>query len=310
MRLVAAVCGVSIVVVLGSLFADPAGMSTARSADPATLTTPSSGVIRGVVHDVNGSPSTGTTVELVRDGRVAASTKTDARGGFTFEHVAEGIYEVRALVDGLAAASLRVAVGTLPTPHLKLFIGADAARSTVPTEDAAAKRVDPQLAPPGRAAETYDQSARRTTAQGHILPYAPPPSSGSGEFNTAAYDRIDDNRFRRVSDAPLSTFSIDVDTASYSNVRRFLNEGVLPPADAVRVEELINYFRFGYGDPTGDTPFSVTTDVAPCPWNPRHRLALVGLQGRRERRERTPPRNLVFLLDVSGSMTPLTGSHS
>ena len=102
-----------------------------------------------------------------------------------------------------------------------------------------------------------------------------------GPFNTEAYDKIDENRFRRVADDPLSTFSIDVDTASYANVRRFLNEGTLPPADAVRVEELINYFRFRYNDSQEGAPFSVTTEVAACPWNPRHRLALIGLQARR-----------------------------
>jgi len=90
--------------------------------------------------------------------------------------------------------------------------------------------------------------------------------------------------------------------ASYSNVRRFLNAGTLPPADAVRIEELVNYFRFAYGSAQESAPFSVTTEVAACPWNPRHRLALIGLQARTLEVGRTPPRNLVFLLDVSGSM--------
>jgi Ca-activated chloride channel family protein len=125
---------------------------------------------------------------------------------------------------------------------------------------------------------------------------------GTRDFNTEAYDKIDENRFHRVTNDPLSTFSIDVDTASYSNVRRFLNQGTLPPADAVRIEELINYFRFSYKDSQEGAPFSVTTEVSTCPWNPRHRLALVGLQARRISAERTPPRNLVFLIDVSGSM--------
>ncbi|MEO6237459.1 MAG: von Willebrand factor type A domain-containing protein [Vicinamibacterales bacterium] len=101
----------------------------------------------------------------------------------------------------------------------------------------------------------------------------------------------------------MSTFSIDVDTASYANVRRFLNEGRLPPPDAVRVEELINYFKFDYADGSADAPFAVTTEVAVCPWNSRHTLALIGLQARRTPAARTPPRNLVFLLDVSGSMS-------
>jgi Ca-activated chloride channel homolog len=123
-------------------------------------------------------------------------------------------------------------------------------------------------------------------------------------FNTEAYDHIEENRFHRVEADPLSTFSVDVDTASYANVRRFLADGELPPAGAVRTEELVNYFRFAYPQPSGTDPFSITTELAECPWNPKHRLALIGLQGR-EREDRDPaPRNLVFLIDVSGSMMP------
>jgi Ca-activated chloride channel family protein len=126
----------------------------------------------------------------------------------------------------------------------------------------------------------------------------------SRDFNTATYDRIDDNSFRRAAQDPLSTFSIDVDTASYANVRRFLNGGSLPPRDAVRIEELINYFRFDYPRAPTDVPFSVHTEIAACPWNPKHRLALIGLQARPLEAEPVPARNLVFLLDVSGSMMP------
>jgi Ca-activated chloride channel family protein len=127
---------------------------------------------------------------------------------------------------------------------------------------------------------------------------------GRPPFNTAAYDRIEDNPFRTVLQDPLSTFSIDVDTASYANVRRYLAGGALPPPDAVRIEELINYFRFDYPRPANGLPFSVTSEVSPCPWNPRHRLALVGLQARALDLDAVPARNLVFLLDVSGSMSP------
>jgi Ca-activated chloride channel family protein len=123
-----------------------------------------------------------------------------------------------------------------------------------------------------------------------------------GPMNTEAYDSLDENPFRRVAVDPLSTFSIDVDTASYANARRFLNDGRLPPAGAVRIEELVNYFRYDYPQPRNGAPFSVTTELAECPWNAKHRLALIGLQGRDLPAEATPPRNLVFLLDVSGSM--------
>ncbi len=97
---------------------------------------------------------------------------------------------------------------------------------------------------------------------------------------------------------------MDVDTASYANVRRFLREGRLPDPGAVRVEELINYFRLPYAEPDGPEPFSITTELSECPWNPAHRLALIGIQGRAVSRREPAPRNLVFLIDVSGSMTP------
>jgi Ca-activated chloride channel family protein len=122
------------------------------------------------------------------------------------------------------------------------------------------------------------------------------------DFNTEAYDRIIDNPFLAVTQNPLSTFSIDVDTAAYSNIRRFLNEGKLPPKDAVRIEELLNYFHYDYPQPEGEHPVAMTTEVAECPWNSEHRLVRIGLQGRRIDAENLPPRNLVFLVDVSGSM--------
>jgi Ca-activated chloride channel family protein len=117
-----------------------------------------------------------------------------------------------------------------------------------------------------------------------------------------SYSPVEENTFLATAAHPLSTFSIDVDRASYANVRRFLTGGQLPPKDAVRIEELVNYFRYDYPPPTGDDPFSVTTEVFDCPWTPEHRLLSIGLQGRRVEEADVPPRNLVFLLDVSGSM--------
>ena len=136
----------------------------------------------------------------------------------------------------------------------------------------------------------------------------PIPEDGEGDrddsssFNTEEYDRIYENPFLAVTPNPLSTFSIDVDTASYTNTRRFLNDNRLPPADAVRLEELINYFDYDYPQPTGNVPFSVTTELTTAPWNPDHDLLMVGLQGQQLDTEELPPNNLVFLLDVSGSM--------
>ena len=121
-------------------------------------------------------------------------------------------------------------------------------------------------------------------------------------FNTEDYDHIQENGFHKVSNDPLSTFSIDVDAASYTNVRRFLIGGQLPPAGAVRTEELINYFKYNYPQPTDKHPFSITTEMSACPWNTNHKLVMIGLQGKNIPVENLPPSNLVFLIDVSGSM--------
>ena len=121
-------------------------------------------------------------------------------------------------------------------------------------------------------------------------------------YNTEGYSTIHENGFRNVLASPLSTFSIDVDRASYSNVRRFINQGNRPPVDAVRIEEMVNYFKYDYPEPDGDHPFSVYTEVATCPWNSEHYLMHIGLKGKDIDKRELPPSNLVFLIDVSGSM--------
>jgi Ca-activated chloride channel family protein len=135
-------------------------------------------------------------------------------------------------------------------------------------------------------------------ASNSSMPMSPHDDSEKGE----RYAEIDENPFLETRQAPLSTFSIDVDTASYSNVRRFINDGRLPPKDAVRIEEMVNYFEYDYPQPVGNVPFSVTNEVATCPWNTKHKIVSIGLQGKKVALDNTPPSNLVFLLDVSGSM--------
>ena len=116
------------------------------------------------------------------------------------------------------------------------------------------------------------------------------------------YSTINENRFLKTSDQLLSTFSIDVDAASYSNMRRYVNTGVLPPKDAVRIEEMINYFDYDYPQPKKEVPFSINTEVSECPWATNHKLVHIGLQGKKIENENLPASNIVFLLDVSGSM--------
>lgn len=122
------------------------------------------------------------------------------------------------------------------------------------------------------------------------------------DISGEGYAHIEENRFLAVKQSPLSTFSIDVDAASYSNVRRLLQQGVMPPPGAVRIEELVNYFDYAYPQPQDGRPFSVNTELSVCPWNAAHRLLLVGLQGKKVPVEDLPASNLVFLIDVSGSM--------
>lgn len=134
--------------------------------------------------------------------------------------------------------------------------------------------------------------------------YKNPRQSDTNSIHKAreGYDGIVENSFLQVSDNPLSTFSIDVDAASYSNIRRFINNGSLPPAGAVRIEEMINYFKYEYPQPNNNYPFSINTAQAICPWNNKHGLVLIGLQGKKIETENLPPSNLTFLIDVSGSM--------
>ncbi len=123
------------------------------------------------------------------------------------------------------------------------------------------------------------------------------------DFNTESYAHLPENDFRLVSAAPLSTFSIDVDRASYANVRRFIQSGERPPVDAVRIEEMINYFPYSWGEVRGERPFTVATEVWDAPWKPGHRLVRIGMRARSVETAHLPPSNLVFLMDVSGSMS-------
>ena len=150
------------------------------------------------------------------------------------------------------------------------------------------------------------QKSRMLTGKvaGVIISRSPQPNGfyQNNNYNTEDYDHITENGFKKVADDPLSTFSIDVDAASYSNVRRFLNNNQLPPAGAVRAEEMINYFKYQYPQPTGNDPFSINTELSDCPWNSQNKLLLIGLQGKKIAVDKLPPSNLVFLIDVSGSM--------
>ncbi|MFY8035937.1 MAG: YfbK domain-containing protein [Cyclobacteriaceae bacterium] len=141
------------------------------------------------------------------------------------------------------------------------------------------------------------------TVKSDALPLYSEFESNDTYSNTEEYEGISENGFHDPLKDPLSTFSIDVDAASYSNMRRFIHLGQRPPKDAVRVEEMINYFDYDYAQPKGEDPFSITTEISSAPWNPKHKLVHIGLQGKNIAKDNLPPSNLVFLIDVSGSMS-------
>jgi Ca-activated chloride channel family protein len=251
--------------------------------------------VSGTIVDVTGAALPGVSVTLEASDALKRTTITNAAGVFRFAAIPVGRATIMAALAGFRSE--------MRTVH-------------VTAERPLTTRI---VLVPGRVQESVSVTAEtpgvaRGVAGGIVggveggvaggVAAAPMLRTPSAPWNTEAYDRIEDNTFHKPSDDPLSRFSIDVDTASYTNVRRFLNGGSLPPADAVRTEELINYFRFDYPSPSKDQPFSVTTEVAACPWNAEHRVALIGLHTREIDTAATPPRNLVFLLDVSGSMTP------
>ncbi len=270
-------------------------VTLATTAAAPVRTGPATGRIAGHVRDGQGAPIAHAQVFVVG---TALSAITDTSGAFLLPAVPAGTVTVRAARTGYAFAEGggTVRAGATLTLNFTLASAHDA-KQLVEAKDEERPQASP--VPAMKSAER----AMRKDALGFVGNAAMiAGASPSGEFNTEAYNVVNENRFLGASSNPLSTFSIDVDAASYSNVRRFLSQGALPPVDAVRLEELVNYFPYRYPDRSGSHPFAVSTEVASCPWAPDHRLVRIGLQARRIPTRDLPPSNLVFLIDVSGSM--------
>jgi Ca-activated chloride channel family protein len=216
----------------------------------------------------------------------------------------EPLASAPAVTMGLAEEVNRIPVQIAPPMQDSYRSASNVARAEVAMEAAAADEARARADYSTRKSELERQAAA-TMRKAKLS--APPPaaihlSGTERDANTESYAHQPDNAYQRVADHPLSTFSIDVDTASYSNVRRFLHQGQRPPADAVRTEELVNYFPYDYAPPAGNTPFAASLEVADAPWAPGHRLVRIGLKGREVSESQRPAANLVLLLDVSGSM--------
>ncbi len=288
--------------------------------------------ILGSVVDAALNPLTGVAVTLERRGTVEARTTTDAAGAFRFTNVAIGSVRIRAEHAGFPAfvRDLTIPAGA---PALKMPIVLTRPEDTAPAakSDAAAGRptASPIAAPPatavagaGGGAGGRGGGAGSVTAATERVKTNTPVVTQSVSANfvqtlprsdrdaltyfaTApgeTYSQFEPNRFHATLDHPLSTFGADVDTASYSNVRRFLSSGQLPPSDAIRIEELVNYFRFGYGAPRDGRPLALTTEIGDCPWAPSHKLVLIGARAATPAAREITGRNIVLLIDVSGSM--------
>ena len=246
--------------------------------------------ITGIVTDANDkSPLTGVTITV-------AGTKTGTvtnRGGFFRLTIPAGKVFLKVSYVGYEQANIQVnAKDSIVKIRLKVVVNEL-------KEEVVVMR-DPQRYAMAESLPAGMFQGRSGAATGKRKAGYP---SGYVNANTESYSAISENGFHAVKDEALSTFSIDVDRASYSNVRRFLNDGILPPKDAVRVEEMINYFDYQYKNPANSKdPVAIYSDMAICPWEPSHQLVRVALKAKEIAKENLPPSNLVFLIDVSGSM--------
>ncbi|HER08447.1 MAG TPA: DUF3520 domain-containing protein [Bacteroides sp.] len=250
-------------------------------------------VISGIVSDESGNPLSGVHVAVKG---TSASTVTDLQGAYRIS-VDPGPGYLVFTHPGMERAEVRI--GSSDRINVTMKLSQPVQEEVVYHEyDAVARphKHAADMSAPVKGVLTDNQAGYHSYRQ------ARPPEGNVPQWNTEGYSAIHENGFKDVLHAPLSTFSIDVDRAAYSNVRRFLNMGQLPPKDAVRTEEMINYFSYDYPEPEGKHPFSVYTEISECPWNADHQLLHVGLKGKSIQKEHLPASNLVFLIDVSGSM--------
>lgn len=269
-----------------------AGLLMAFTLQPATQT------ITGTVTDGQaGTALPG--VNIIIKG-TTTGTVTDINGQYRIENVSEKDVLV---FSTIGYVSQEVKVKQQSVINVKMTADEQQLSEVVVTGYATQKRLMGKVAGVNvRNSQAVASTPMMYEAEESDVYYPPTDGERPEEFNTEEYATIRENPFLAATRNPLSTFSIDVDAASYGNIRRFINQGEMPPKDAVRIEEMVNYFTYDYPQPKSDVPFSISTELAECPWNPQHHLLHVGLQGKQIPTETLPPSNLVFLIDVSGSM--------
>lgn len=292
-----------------------------------TVSTAQTYEIRGRVHTSN--PDEGipfASIVVYRDTANLFGTTTDIDGNFSIKPDQGGLYNVKATcvgfqpimmkniliaVDSVAVVDIVMAIGTqlnqIVIREYKVPLIEKEQINQAPTRDV--NSISSQAAGVYQVNESEPMNIRGSRSDANAYYVDGIKVRGSVTqiperkvSDNEEYSLITENQFNNVKRRPLSTFSIDVDAASYSNIRRILTAGMLPPKDAVRIEEMINYFNYEYAQPKDQEPISITTEIGNCSWNPEHKLVKIGLKGRSIEAEKLPPNNLVFLIDVSGSM--------
>ena len=299
-----------------------------------------SGVIKGlVVEKANNEPVPFANVVLLKGSEQVLVTTTDFDGIYTLKPIPAGIYDVKINYVGFApqkVSEITVDSSKITVLNVTMVKGIEIEEVTVYCKpiiekdqievgttvhrtqitQMAVRSVADITKVAGNGILSRDNGSRKNNVRGQrngssvtfidgvkITGYSHSELAAEPRrYRNESYQSLADNVFQTPRREPLSTFSIDVDKAAYANTRRFLNEGMLPPPDAVRIEELINYFDYDYPQPEGEHPFSITTELTTCPWNENRQLALIGIQGEIIEMGKAPRSNLVFLLDVSGSM--------
>ncbi len=293
------------------------------------------GGITGTLNDQRGNPIINAVVNVLQGRTKAGSGLTDFDGNYIVKPLKSGVYTVQFvyLNNKQEVTAVQVEAGKLTTVNTKMTVANTGAKDVVVTVKRYEKPLIDFKAPP-HGMRTADEIQRAPTiskldmaaltSQGYraksgqsisiggsrtsgttIIVDGVQLSSGAPQYfdpSNEQYKKDAENDFKTVKASPRSTLSVDVDRASYSNIRRFINQGQKPPADAVRIEEMVNYFGYNYPQPTGNDPVAVFTEVTACPWNPEKKLLHIGIQARKVATDKLPPSNLVFLIDVSGSM--------
>lgn len=253
--------------------------------------------ITGIVKDDNNQPLEKAKIILkTLQDKVLLSASTNVNGEFKLERISEKKVKLEIIYTGYQTHKETLDFGSTTKIELNIQLKLEMILAPPIEMDEMVRTYEIKEKVNVAAYKSYDANLMSGSSAYY------PTNGYNPDFNTEAYDHIESNSFKSVKKEPLSTLSIDVDRASYSNVRRFINDGQMPPADAVRIEELINYFTYDYDPPDGSSPLKVTTTYTTCPWDEKHNLVHIGLKSKDIDMAEAPANNLVFLLDVSGSM--------